>query len=50
MSFKPIISVKPYYNLRESYFIYPNEFISKRAGKVIDALIKQMSYKKNVQL
>ena len=42
MGFKPIESIKPYYNLRESYFIYPNELYSNGSGKLIDALIKQM--------
>ena len=42
MGFKSIESIKPYYNLRESYFIYPNESYSNGAGKLIDALIKQM--------
>ena len=46
MGFKSIDSVKPYYNLRESYFIYPNENISKGSGKLINALIRQMANKK----
>ena len=46
MGFKSIDSIKPYYNMRESYFIYPNEAISKGSGKLIDALIKQMANKK----
>jgi hypothetical protein len=46
MGFKSIDSIKPYYNLRESYFIYPNEAISKGSGKLIDALIKQLANKK----
>jgi ATP-dependent DNA helicase 2 subunit 1 len=46
MGFKSLDSIRPYYNLRESYFIYPNEIISKGSGKIIDALIKQMANKK----
>ena len=42
MGFKSIDSIKPYYNLRESYFIYPNELYSNGSSKLIDALIKQM--------
>jgi len=46
MGFKSIDSIKPYYNLRESYFIYPNDNISKGSGKLVNALIKQMANKK----
>ena len=46
MGFKSIDSIKPYYNIRESYFIYPNELFSNGAGKLVDALIKQMTNKK----
>ena len=42
MGFKSIESIKPYYNIRESYFIYPNELYSNGSGKLVDALIKQM--------
>ena len=46
MGFKSIDCIKPYYNIRESYFIYPNELLSNGAGKLVDALIKQMLVKK----
>ena len=46
MGFKSIERIKPYYNIRESYFIYPNEIYSNGASKLIDALIKQMLNKK----
>lgn len=46
LGFKSIDKIKPYYNIRESYFIYPNELFSNGAGKLVDALIKQMSVKK----
>ena len=46
LGFKSIDSIKPYYNIRESYFIYPNESYSNGAGKLINALIKQMANKK----
>ena len=42
LGFKSIESIKPYYNIRESYFIYPNELYSNGSSKLIDALIKQM--------
>ena len=42
MGFKSIDSIKPYYNVRESYFIYPNELVSNGAGTLVDAMIKQM--------
>ena len=42
MGFKSIERIKPYYNIRESYFIYPNELYSNGSSKFIDALIKQM--------
>ena len=46
MGFKSIESIKPYYNIRESYFIYPNELFSNGAGTLVDAMIKQMLNKK----
>ena len=46
MGFKSIDSIKPYYNIRESYFIYPNELLSNGSGKLVSALIKQMANKK----
>ena len=46
LGFKNIENIKPYYNIRESYFVYPNEIFSEGSGKLIDALIKQMSNKK----
>ena len=38
MGFKSMDLIKPYYYLRESYFIYPNELISKGEGKIIGVL------------
>ena len=49
MGFKSIDSIKPYYNVRESYFIYPNELFSNGAGKLVDAMIKQMLNKKKMR-
>ena len=46
MGFKSIESIKPYYNIRESYFIYPNELFSNGSGTLVDAMIKQMLNKK----
>ena len=42
MGFKSIESIKPYYNVHESYFIYPNELFSNGSGTLVDAMIKQM--------
>ena len=46
MGFKSLDSIKPYYNVRESYFIYPNELFSNGSGTLVDAMIKQMLNKK----
>ena len=46
MGFKSISSIKLYNNVRERYFIYPNESYPNGSGKLIVALIKQMSNKK----
>ena len=46
MGFKSLDSIKPYYNIRESYFIYPNELFSNGSGTLVDAMIKQMLNKK----
>ena len=45
MGFKSIDTIKPYYNVRESYFLYPNETLSSGAMQLCDALIKQMANK-----
>ena len=45
MGFKSINSIKPYYNVRESVFLYPNEQLSNGASQLCDALIKQLSNK-----
>ena len=42
LGFKSIESIKPYYNVHESYFIYPNELFSNGSGNLVDAMIKQM--------
>ena len=42
LGFKSIDSIKPYYNIHESYFIYPNELFSNGSGTLVDAMIKQM--------
>ena len=46
MGFKSIESIRPYYNIRESYFISPKEGYSNSSGRLVDALIKQLSNKK----
>ena len=45
MGFKSINSIKPYYNVRESYFLYPNETLSSGSMQLCDAMIKQMANK-----
>ena len=42
LGFKSMESIKPYYNVHESYFIYPNELFSNGSGTLVDAMIKQM--------
>ena len=42
LGFKSIESIKPDYNVHESYFIYPNELFSNGSGTLVDAMIKQM--------
>ena len=42
LGFKSIESIKHYYNVHESYFIYPNELFSNGSGTLVDAMIKQM--------
>ena len=50
MGFKDLSFIKPYHNLRESYFIYPNEFLSNGASQLCDALIKQLTVKEKVAI
>ena len=50
LGFKSIKKRRDYYNIGESYFIYPNELYSKGAGKMIDALIRQMRNKRKCAL
>ena len=45
LGFKSIDSIKPYYNIRESYFLYPNEIFSSGSSQLVDAFIKQLSNK-----
>lgn len=46
LGFKSIDKIYPYYNINESYFLYPNESYSNGSGKLINALIKQMANKR----
>jgi ATP-dependent DNA helicase 2 subunit 1 len=50
MGFKSFDSIKPYYNIRESYFIYPDEYLSNGASQLCDALIKQLIAKNKVAI
>ena len=50
MGFKSFDSIKPYYNIRESYFIYPEEFLSNGSSQLCDALIKQLIAKNKVAI
>lgn len=42
MGFKPLSELKIYYNIRHSYFIFPDEKKTTGAGSCTDALIKEM--------
>ena len=46
LGFKSIDKIYPYYNINESYFLYPNESYSNGSGKLINALIKQLANKR----
>ena len=50
MGFKSLESIKSFYNIRESYFIYPNENMTSGASQLFDALIKQMTNKNKVAI
>lgn len=50
MGFKSFDSIKPYYNIRESYFLYPDESMTNGASQTCDALIKQMLNKNKVAI
>ena len=50
MGFKSLDKIKPFYNIRESYFIYPNENMTAGASQLFEALIKQMVNKSKVAL
>jgi ATP-dependent DNA helicase 2 subunit 1 len=50
MGFKSIDSIKHYYNVRESYFIYPDENLTSGASQLCDALIKQLISKNKVAI
>ena len=49
MGFKSLESIKPYHNIRESYFIYPEEG-NQGASQVCDALIKSLASKNKVAI
>lgn len=49
MGFKSMKSIKPYYNIRVSYFIYPEEG-NPGASQLCDALIKSMASKNKVAI
>ena len=42
MGFKPKSFLKPYHNVRHSYFISPDERKSNGSGQCSDALIKEL--------
>ncbi|MCQ2817723.1 MAG: hypothetical protein MJ252_10705 [archaeon] len=50
LGFKSMDLIKPYHNLRESIFIFPDEYYSENSGIVCDALIKQMIAKRKVAI
>ena len=50
MGFKDKSSIKPYYNLRTSYFLYPDDGLTEGASQIFDALIKQLIAKDKVAI
>jgi len=48
LGFKSIDKIYPYYNTKESYFVYPNDYYTNGAAKIVYALINQMSNKKKM--
>ena len=50
MGFKDKSSIKPYYNIRSSYFVYPDESVTEGASQLFDALIKQLTVKDKVAI
>ena len=50
MGFKDMKYIKPYHNLKNSYFLYPNEYFTKGSSQLCDALIKQMIVKNKVAI
>jgi ATP-dependent DNA helicase 2 subunit 1 len=50
IGFKPKSSLKPYYNIRPSYFIYPDEEHVKGSSQFFDALINNLIEKDKIAL
>jgi len=50
MGFKPSSRLKPYHNLRSSYFLYPDEERIQGSSQLCDALIKQMIAKDRIAI
>lgn len=48
--FKPKSFLKPYYNNRSSYFIYPNNDRISNSDKFFDAMIKKLTQKDKVAI
>ena len=50
MGFKHKSSLKPYHNVRSSYFVYPDEGKVKGSSQVSDALIKSLLKKDKIAI
>jgi non-homologous end joining protein Ku len=50
LGFKPREYIKPYYNNRSSYFLYPNNKRVENSGKFFHAFIEQLATKKQVAI
>lgn len=50
LGFKPKSYIKPYYNNRSSYFLYPNNKRVENSSKFFDALIEQLIKSKKVAI
>ena len=50
LGFKPKSFIKPFYNNRSSYFLYPNNKRVENSSKFFDALIEQLIKSKKVAI
>ncbi len=50
MGFKPKNYIKPYYNIRTSYFVYPDDEHVTGSSQFSDALIKELKLRNMVAI